>query len=104
MNRLTHCSLSTWLAVVVPLSLTACVYDPPEGWARPGRDGLYSAREGREQFRPDLTNCVSRFDAQHLPIVQNGGDYPMTGWFVQRNRIDPVRTCLIRKGWTPYPL
>ena len=106
MKCLVHRRLSAWLVVAVLPSLGACtsVYYPPEGWARADRHGLYSKNEGHGQFRPDLIDCVSQYDAPQLPTLKNGGDYPMTGWFVPRDRVVPVRTCLVRKGWQPYQL
>jgi hypothetical protein len=89
------------------------IYHPTEGWARGYDIRQYptaaalgaAAAHDRERFRPDLHDCVSRFDPKSLSEMRNGGAYRLTGWFVPAARFDPglVRACMVKKGWQPYP-
>ena len=91
--------------------LTGCtsIYYPPEGWTQgysktSTPQAIEAARKiAQEQFRPDLFACVMQNDPEHLPEMDNGGAYWMSGWFVSAERVAPVRACMVRKGWQPYP-
>lgn len=57
----------------------------------------------KERFRPDLASCVAENDPGHLYELNDGGEYRISGWFISIDRTIPVRDCMIRKGWQPFP-
>jgi hypothetical protein len=110
-----HSKFWVWFIVSGLALLNGCspIYTPPLGWAIGIDQTQYPVRADmekattqafRERFRPDLSNCVSENDPQHLYEMDNGGEYRISGWFVSNERTAPVQDCMRRKGWQPYPL
>jgi hypothetical protein len=103
------------LFVIAGLALSGChsVYFPQEIWGHGYDPAVYTtvaaldnaiARD-QTKFRPDLLDCVSRFDPAYLDAVKAGEPYRLTGWFVPAKRFRPggVRACMVDKGWAMNP-
>jgi hypothetical protein len=101
------------MAAATVIAGCASIYYPPEGWARGfdttryPRGAALDAEIARQEvhFRPDLVDCISKFDPDNIHEMDNGGTYRFTGWFVPAGRFGPssVRWCMVEKGWQPFP-
>lgn len=101
------------MATVNAIAACTSIYYPAEGWGRGIDTTLYpmgpafDEEMAREQarFRPDLIDCISRFDPDNVHEMDNGGTYRFGGRFVPGKRFGPgsVRACMEQKGWQPVP-
>lgn len=104
-----------WIALLATLGVAGCnaIYYPPEVWGRGHDPNAYPTVAALDQavardqgsFRPDLLDCVARFDPTYLEGVRHGEPYRMSGWFVPAERFRPggVRYCMVNKGWSLNP-
>ena len=71
--------LSSLLASLLVLSACAPIYTPETTWT-------YDDPKTDDDFRPDLTECVQYFDRAHLDEMNDGGEYQVSGFFIDTAR------------------
>lgn len=52
-----------------------------------------------KHFRESLRGCVAAYDPGHSDDLGDDGDYAVSGWFVDKERVRPVLVCMEGKGW-----
>jgi hypothetical protein len=61
----------------------------------------------RINFKPNfstaLHDCVAAHDSRRLADLDQGHDYRISGWFVDREKTTPVIQCMRVKGWLAVP-
>jgi len=89
-------------AVLCGLLLSGCWYNVERKWVHGHELGLGSSAPA-QPFRPSLVACVATNDPSKLSAIVNGGDYPLSGWFLDNNRLSAVERCMSAHGWLAMP-
>lgn len=46
-----------------------------------------------------MHDCVLTHDPKHLYLLDNGGEYVVRGYFIDKDTTRPVLKCMNEKGW-----
>ncbi len=83
-------------------ALSSCFYNAGRKWVKGYALGIDSPESARP-FRPALTACVAENDPAQLEGVRRGGDYRLSGWFLDQGRLAAVQRCMRKSGWLAMP-
>ena len=98
-SRLTP-SIGLYLGLMSVIVLAGCGTIPQ--WARPpdAAGNYISERPG--EFRRTLRECVATHDPEFLlefDAHRDSDDYPLSGWFVDHEKVNNITVCMHDKGW-----
>jgi hypothetical protein len=88
-------SFRTFALLGFVLVLGGCAYTARRQWVKRPEISLSQAKP----FREAITECVTKYDPDHLSQLANAGDYRIWGWFVPEERTDAVKRCMWFDGW-----
>jgi hypothetical protein len=66
------------------------------------QESQYSPSRPDTFLRSDLHECVSTYDADRLAEIDQGREYRISGWFIDRPHTDAVINCMKIKGWRVF--
>jgi hypothetical protein len=51
----------------------------------------------------NFAGCIAAHDNERLADIDQGREYPISGWFVNSARTTPVVLCMQERGWLAVP-
>lgn len=96
------------LVLLCAIGLTSCSAFFGSSWEYFGKQSEFGsdpkmnhakAQAARDRFSETMRECVAAYDPNRLKDLEAGGEYEVSGWFVDKARVKPVWMCMEDKGW-----